>query len=308
MSRIPRSLLHAVRDTAGLLLVTLVVGAALALWVVGTDPAWQRFVREGLVSTWGSAAQLGWEHARTVAAPLLAVWLASRARVGLRSAWTAAWLAVVLVLLASVLAVVPLPHGARLLGLWPGPADPLQLRPDGTWAAGATPAWGFPLLTSGVLLVAAVLGHRDGGRQDDGAAVRLLPLAAGGRMLGAAVVGIPATVATVGAVAALLVGSGWLTADGELATLAVALLAAVLLSGTGPSGALVTVLAALPVALVPLGSWFAGGRDVLLLQAAAGATACAAVAAWRPCVAWAAELVGARDPRTTLPDAVDPLV
>lgn len=152
-----------------------------------------------------------------MAAPLLVVWLASRARVGLRSAWTAAWLAVVLVVLA----------------------------------------W------------------------------------------------IPATVAGAGAVAALRAASGWLTADGELATLTVALLAAALLSGTGPSGAVVTVLAALPVALVPLGSRFAGGGD---LQAAAGATACAAVAAWRPCVAWAAELVGARDPRTTLPDAVDPLV
>ncbi|MBN9325933.1 MAG: hypothetical protein BGO38_11985 [Cellulomonas sp. 73-145] len=307
MSRIPRSVLHAVRDTAGLLLVTLVVGAALALWVVRTDPTWQHFVRDGLVSRWGSAGQLGWEHARAVAAPLLAVWLASRARVELRSAWTSAWLAVVLVILASVVAVVPLPGGAQLLGVWPGPADPLQLRPDGSWAVGVGPAWGFPVLTAGALMGAAVLGNRDGGRQDDGAAVRLLPLAAGGRMLAAAVVGIPATVATAGAVAALLVGSGWLTADRELATLAVALLAAALLSGTGPSGAVVTVLAALPVALVPLGSWFAGGSDVLLLQAAAGATACAAVAAWRPCVAWAAELVGTRDPRTTLPDAVDPL-
>lgn len=308
MSRIPRSVLHAVRDTAGLLLATLVVGAALALWVVRTDPTWQHVVRDGLVSVWGSAAQLGWEWARAMAAPLLVVWLASRARVGLRSAWTAAWLAVVLVLLASVVAVVPLPGAARPLGVWPGPADPLQLRPDGTWAAGVAPAWGFPLLTAGGLLVAAVLGNRDGGGQDDGATVRLLPLAAGGRMLGAAVVGIPATVATAGAVAALLVGSGWLTADRELATLAAALLAAALLSGTGPSGAVVTVLAALPVALVPLGSWFAGGGDVLLLQAAAGATACAAVAAWRPCVAWAAELVGAPDPGTTLPEAADPRV
>ncbi|WP_263732366.1 hypothetical protein [Cellulomonas sp. SG140] len=308
MSRIPRSVVHAVRDTTGLLLVTLVVGAALGLWVVRTDPTWQHVVRDGRVSAWGSAAQLGWEHVRTVAAALLVVWFASRARAGLRSAWTAAWLAVALVLLASVVAVVPLPDGARLLGVWPGPADPLRLRPDGSWAAGVTPAWGFPVLTAGVLLVAAVLGNRDGGRQDDGAAVRLLPLAAGGRLLGAGVVGVPATVAAAGAGAALLAGSGWLTADGELATLTVALLAAALLSGTGPSGAVVTVLAALPVALVPLGSWSAGGADVLLVQAAAGTTACAAVAAWRPCVAWAAELVGARDPRTTLPEAVDPQV
>lgn len=295
MTRISSAALHALRDVVCVLATALVAGTCLAYWILRTDATWQHWIRSGLVTASGTAMTMGWDWVRAIALPVLAVWWAARARARLRTRRLAGTTAAALVLICTVVAVLPWPHG-RTTGFWPGPVDPFVVPTDGSWALASTPAWGYPVLTALALVGTAALGRRAGTGPQPRSTGTLGPLPSGGRLLTVTVVGVPAALALAGALTAVGTGSGWLVGDASLLDLVVALAAAALLSGTGPSGAVVTVLCAAPVAVRPVLSWLAGGTDVLLLQAVAGTVACLVVAAWRPCAVWAAGTVGSAGP------------
>lgn len=308
VTRLPSSTLHALRDVVCVALAALVLGAGLAFWIVQTDPTWQQWLRTGLVSASGSAVTMGWDWARSLILPVLATWWAARARARSRTSWLPTATALVLVIIAALVAVLPWPGGTHLTGFWPGPVDPFVETTDGTPTLSPTLAWAYPVLTAATLTCAAALGRRSGKGQHPKAVEPLGPIPSSGWPLTVTVVAIPATIATTGAVVAMLTGSSMLLSDVPLSNLVVALAAAVLLSGTGTSGRVVGSLCAVPVVVGPVQSWLAGGNDLLLVQAAAGAVACLVVAAWRPCVTWAASTLRSAEPPPKTPTQTENLV
>lgn len=326
MGAVPRSLLIAVRDIVILLVVASACSLALCAWATYIDQLdWWRHslpllaeahrrleALTGTRSPFASppAPTVAWDWVARTAAGwagglslwIAACWIATRARAGRRTVWVPVTVAAVVVVTRSLLAF-PGAFGRSSLGfpeLWPGPATPGRLAEDGSVALFAWhPGWAFPPLVVALLVAASWLGSRAGRLPDDGASRHVVPAARGGRLLAAAVVGPPA----VGGASAAAVGYVLGTRDAVhptthsvvlelVAPLALAVLTAVLLSGTGPLGVAVTALASVPVVLGPMLAWAAlRAGELAIVEAAGAALLCTAVALWRPCTTWAADLL-----------------
>jgi hypothetical protein len=308
MKRVPTSLLLAVRDMALLGAVTfglgvlVTAGAAQRDLVAFTDE--YGYQNSAFPWTWGLQAAGEWTA--TVLAWAFAVWLATRARAGHRTVRVPAALAAVAVGAITATGL----RDVRGAFLWPGPAIPYRWHEDGTVTLDPShPGWAFPPFVVVLLVAAALLGSRAGRRPDDAVAHGVVTTPRAGRAFAAVVVGLPGLGGTAGAVAAYVVmhpvGEGNTPADLAMSLirelllpLAMALIAAALLSGTGPLGALATALVAVPLAARPVLDWLAArASDLALAQAAGIALACLMVLLWRP----AATLAGRAFAPTTVP-------
>lgn len=302
----PPSLLVAARDLA------LVAVAGFAACVAVTGLTTRRDIaqfteRHGYAYadfSWGQAVEPSVRWTLGVLAWAFAVWCATRARSGRRSAWLPGALAVSVVLVRATASALPDEVWvSAAVEQWPGVWLPFTWRDDGTVALdGGSPAWAYPVLVVALLAGAAWLGAHAGRWPDDRAARRVAAPPRAGLALAAVVVGLPALGGTAGAAAAFLAAMGgstgpapetasWLTAQLGLPLLT-ALAATALLSGTGPLGVLATALVALPVVADPFQGWLVGGADALLGQAAGAAVATVAIALWRPAAAWGGEVLG----------------
>lgn len=306
MRRIPRSLLLALRDLSfvGLLAFSagiLLIGIAVQQDAVLFAEAYGVEVAALGVDPWPVLLATDW--ALGVLLWAFAIWCATRARAGTRWVWLPVALAALWVAVQSVGAIGPWER-ARWAFDWPGPAVPIIYADEGAGEFVALHAgWAFPPLVVGLLALAAVLGARVGRLPDDRAARRVTAPPRSGLALTGTVVGLTTLGGVAGAVAVYIVveRTSWLVPGdlvlslvGDLVLpLAAALAAAALLSGTGPLGALATLLAALPAVGPPLDEWLrASAGDTVLLQALAAAVAVLAVASWRPSAQWAGELLG----------------
>ncbi len=318
MGRVPKSLLIAVRDMAVVALAALTSG-----WIV-LGLAHQRGMAQvaGLVAsgvTWWEALTASKDWTLSLLAWAFVIWCASRSRAGSRTAWLPGLLGAVLVTAgsATTLGCIGGTAGVCEVGgyLWPGPAFPQRWN-DGSLDPGSA-AWTFPLLAAGLLVLAAALGLRAGRLPDDGASRRITAASRPATALAVVVLGLPATAAMLAATLAWRAaeGSSWRTANmvhtmpmltGRLVPLALALIAAVLLSGTGPLGLLATAIVALPVVAEPFRIWLSHGWSAIVLGETTGllpaiglAVVVVAVALWRPAAAWAGTVLGpARVPAT----------
>ena len=307
VTRVPPSLVRAVRDGLVLGAATFVLGAAVDAAVTQFDR--QETLRHApsvppdlVPFSWSDVLREDWSWTRAVAVWAMVCWCATRARTGRRTRWLPVAVAALVVVARSVVATVA-PLSPYSFGeLWPGPVSPYRWdEQGGLWVSAAHPAWGFPVLAVAVLVAASLLGARAGRAPDDAASHRVGPLPPPGLAVAAVVVGLPAlgaTAAACGAYVALTRGPYYSGAEvahwlvGEVAVpLLLTMVAAALLSGTGPLGSAVTALAVLAIAAPPVTTWFAGGGDLLLAQAAATAVACAVVALWRQCATWGGDVL-----------------
>jgi hypothetical protein len=316
--RPPPSLLLAVRDLALVGVVAFALGLPVAGLAIQQDYA--AFLAEHGYEvsdvSWHDAVEPTRSWVLVVMVFAFACWSACRARAARRTVWTPPAVAVGCVVGLTAIGLVPaagtvwqVPWLADEV-TWPGPALPLRWHADGTTELVAGHAgWAYPPLVAGLLLLACRLGALAGRRPDDPASRRVTPVPRAGLALAAVVVGLPAVGGTAGAIVAYAATERrpWaapvdvtrgMVHDVALPLL-VALVTAALLSGTGPLGALATLLVAVPVVWSPLHTWLRGwAGDPALAQAFAVTVAILAVALWRGCAVWGGEILGpARVPR-----------